>query len=320
MVWLVLVTAGLAAWFAFRYLSLRAALREADRELREIQRELAENRFLHLPSPEPRLERFIGSVNETLEGIRKERREYARREREFGQQIENISHDLRTPLTVMLGYLKLMRTERGGEENHKRDHEKGDMEEDKEMLAVMERSARTMERLVEQFYSYSRLKSDDYRMELGEVDVCRLVKETLMSCYQVLDGAGLSVECDLPEHPVSVTGEEGSLERVFTNLFQNAGRYASSYLHIRLEEGPDDTTVIFDNDTDQISEEDIPYLFERFYMQDPSRTRGGTGLGLTVARGLVEAMGGKMTVQAAGLPEAKSREICFWVSLKKRRD
>lgn len=303
-----LILAVLAAViFAFRYIALRLSLREAERELKEIERELDQNRFLHLPSPDPDLERFIGTVNAALEEIRDERRSYAAREREFQRQIENISHDLRTPLTVILGYLKLLwkqtaREAAGESETHAIPEERPadrppDNPERFLMLEIIERNARIMERLVGQFYDYSRIQAGDYEIELEIVDICRLLRETLVSHYRVLEAAKLSVTCDLPERPVLVWGESGVLERIFSNLFQNAGRYASRFLQIALEEGETRIAVSFANDTEALSPQDVPHLFDRFYVQDISRSRGGTGLGLTVAKGLAEAMGGDMTAR-----------------------
>ena len=139
-----------AVIFAFRYVSLRRSLQEANRELKEIERELEENRFLHLPSPESDLERFIGTVNEALEEIRRERRSYAAKEREFQRQIENISHDLRTPLTVILGYLKLLGAqEPKGRINPITEQPDGTPDQERAfMLGMIERNARIMERLV----------------------------------------------------------------------------------------------------------------------------------------------------------------------------
>lgn len=309
-----------ACIFAFRYLTLVRALGAAERELKEIQRDLSQNRFLHLPLPNPALERLIGTINAGLEEIRRERREYARREREFQQQIENISHDLRTPLTVILGYLQLMK-EKDGRAGAVRQGE-----EQAALLAVIERNARTMERLTGQFYLYSQLNAQDYKLELQPLDAGRLLRETVAANYQALAQAKLEVVCDLPEHPVGVWGDAQALERIFTNLLQNAGRYAASELHIRIEEEPEAVRISFANDTAQLLEEDMPHLFERFYVQNSARGQGGSGLGLTVARGLAEAMGGGLTAELVrtgeegneGEPVVRGRRVlCFWLWLKR---
>ena len=105
----VLLLAVAAGYLAFRYFSLKGALRKLDWDLQEICRELSDNRILRLPLPDRDLEKLTESVNASLADIRQERLSYEIREREFQQLIENISHDLRTPLTVILGYLKWMR-------------------------------------------------------------------------------------------------------------------------------------------------------------------------------------------------------------------
>lgn len=298
---LILVIAVLAAgYFCFRFLALKRALGKAERELQEIGRELSQNRFLHLPLPDRELERFIGTVNGTLEQIRRERREYERREREFQHQIENISHDLRTPLTVILGYLGIMR-EMGrsgegrltGETALSSEHGAGG----EDILAVIERNARAMERLVGQFYTYSQLNAQDYRLTPQALDAGRLLRESLAANYQILARARLEVSCQLPEHPVEVWADAEALERIFANLFQNAGRYAAGRLWIYLEERPEDVLFCFENDADGLTPETVSRLFERFYRQDKARGQGGSGLGLTVAKGLAEAMGGRMSAE-----------------------
>ena len=110
--WALLLAAVLAlavaTWFAVRYLLLRRSLRQVDRELREIVGHLEDNRIVKLPRPDADLEALLGTVNRALEGIRRQAVAYSRREVELKAQIERISHDLRTPLTSICGYLALV--------------------------------------------------------------------------------------------------------------------------------------------------------------------------------------------------------------------
>ncbi|MCM1173395.1 MAG: HAMP domain-containing histidine kinase [Clostridium sp.] len=310
--WLLTFALIIAGYFALRYFFIKHALKEINRELQDIQRDMAQNQILHLPMPERDLEQLIFTINTALDEVRRERQSYERREKEFQQQIENISHDLRTPLTVILGYIRFMK---------KSMKEGNPLQDQTEALSVIERKAGTMEKLVSQFYSYSRLNAQDYPLNLQEIDVCRLLRESLMDNYQILEKAGLKVESRLPEHPVMVWGEADALERIFSNLFQNAGRYADSFLEIHIKESREKTLITLTNDTDKISKEELPYLFDRFYVQDGARNQDGTGLGLTVARLLAEAMDGALTVEVVDErmkgDEGKEVIICFTLSLKK---
>lgn len=273
---------------AFRYFALRSALRALNRELLEIRRDMSQNRILHLPLPDRSLEKFVQSVNGTLEQSREESRACAEREREFQKQIEDISHDLRTPLTVILGYLKWMKSSPARDASFAPE----------ESLRVIEQNARAMERLVSQFYTFSRLNGPDHELQLQETDLCRLVLESLAANYASLEEASITPRSLLPGHPVPVAGNQEALERIFSNLLQNAGRYARSYLRVRLEEpGDGKVRVILENDSRELREEDIPLLFRRFYQNDPARSRSGSGLGLAIAKSLAERMGGSLTAE-----------------------
>ncbi|MCI9338396.1 MAG: HAMP domain-containing histidine kinase [Lachnospiraceae bacterium] len=291
-----------AAYFSFRYFALKHALRETALELTRIQGDLLQNRILRLPLPDKELERLMKSVNGMLEQIRREHLAYEKREREFRQQIENISHDLRTPLTVILGYLKWLRSPAGNTSFRL-----------PETLDILERSARSMEHLVSQFYAFSCLNGPDFALETERLDISRLLRESLAEHCRLLEKPGFRLDCRLPEHPVAVQGNRDALERVFANLIQNAARYAHSYLDIRMSDSCGQVLICFENDSLEIREHDVPNLFDRFYRNDGSRGKGGSGLGLPIAKSLAEAMGGSLTARA--LPESEPSVVCFTFAL-----
>lgn len=301
---LYIILAIIGGYFAFRYLSILYAFGEITKEMREIQKDLTQNQSLHLPIPNRNLEKVLCSFNNTLEEIRKERQKYEKSEKEFRRQIENISHDLRTPLTVILGYLKFMK---------KSDNELIMDKKLAEELEIIEHKAETMKVLVDQFYDFSRLNAGDYGFTLNNVDISRTLRESLMGNYQVLEQSHLAIEVNIPEHPIWAIGDNSALERIFLNLLQNTGRYADSFLSISIKEDDENVSISFINDTKMLSEDDIPHLFDRFYMQDSSRNQGGTGLGLTVAKSLAEEMEGILDVS---IVDKGSLTICFELCMK----
>lgn len=306
------VIAILGSYFTFRYFSILYGFREMIKEIQEIQKDLTQNQIIHLPIPNRHLAKVMCSFNGTLEEIRKERQKYQKREKEFQMQIENISHDLRTPLTVILGYLKFLKNK--DKEFSKKDNEL------EETLKIIENKAEIMKTLVTQFYEFSRLNAGDYELSLNNVDISRTLRESLMGNYQLLEQSHLEVDINIPEHPIWVMGEESALERIFLNLLQNAGRYADTYLHISIKEEDQNVSISFINDTNILSEADIPNLFDRFYMQDNSRNKGGTGLGLTVAKSLLEEMGGTLKANIVDKEFLKNEinkvTICFELCMK----
>lgn len=304
---ILLILAVLAGgFFAYRYLTLRHALRATRDELALIRRDLTQNQMLHLPLPNPELAALLDDLNQLLADIQHERQSYAAREHAFQRQIEAMSHDLRTPLTVIVGNLKLF------QQNHH-----AQIASDPELaetVAVLEQKAEAMNTLVGQFYDYSRLAANDMSLTLARIDAGRVLRETLAGSYQLLADAHLKVDIDLPEHPLWVLGDQAALARIFQNLLQNAGRYAETYLALTAAEDDHYLRLRFSNDTTHLSDDDVTHLFDRFYTPDASRHQGGTGLGLTVARTLAEDMQGSLI--ASTHMHGDQRLLTFTLTLK----
>lgn len=145
-----------AVYFSIRFFLLKKSVLSAARVLSEITGELEENRVLKLETADRDLEHLLCEMNRTLGAVRKEKTEFERREQELKRQIENISHDLRTPLTSILGYLRITDMEELSDET-------------RENLEIVERKAEALSRLVEQFYEYSRIAAEEY---VPEIHLC----------------------------------------------------------------------------------------------------------------------------------------------------
>lgn len=303
---LIIILALAYCFFAIRWVSLRRALHTTRQEITLVRQDLSQNQMLHLPLQDSKLTPFYKDLNALLADVQRERRDYAKRERDFQEQIEAVSHDLRTPLTVILGHLKLLRQ-----------HEQTALTakpEVTEAIDVIEQKTESMKRLVDQFYDYSRLAADDMQLQLTRVDAGRLLREVLVGNYTLLAERNLTVDTHLPEEPLWVLGEDAALGRIFQNLLQNASRYAAHQLDIDIVLHNDRLCLHFTNDSTALQLDDVPRLFDRFYTPDDSRHHGSTGLGLTVARGLAEEMQGTLDVSAQ--PQKNGLSICFRLCLK----
>lgn len=293
--------------FIFKYYSLCHAIKKAGQECNGLKDDIAQNQMLHLPLPNKQLAYLLSSFNLLLEEIQLERQKYNKREKEFQKQIENISHDLRTPLTVILGYMKLINKDSIADEQML------------EAVEIVSQRAGVMNKLLTEFYDYSRLNAGSYSLQLKRVDVVKVLREALMGNHQILDKSQLQLEIDLPQEPIWVLSDVVALERIFANLFQNVSRYAKSYLKIELYKKQKELSVLFINDTIILKREEVHHLFDRFYMQDNSRNQGGTGLGLTIAKSLANEMEADLTaylVEPTVDQLDDTMQICFDLSIK----
>lgn len=278
MLYILLVIAwGIAGYFGLRYYLLKKSLRKVNDELHEVMDDLNESRIVKLPSPEKSVESLLETINAMLDEMREETVEQGRREDALKSQIESISHDLRTPLTSIQGYLSLVDTSRLDGEST-------------EALEVVRRKAGSLQRLIVQFYELSQLSHEDDLPDLRPCNTGYLLKETLTAHYRMLSENSLEVILRIPETPLEATVDIDALERIFSNLIENASRYALSKLEIALQANKDQVEIIFSNDCELSEDIDPEKLFVPFYINHSSRPEGSSGLGLSIARKLAENM------------------------------
>lgn len=278
----VIAVSIIAVYFFARYRLLCKSIKKTDMTLQAIIQMIEENQILKLAVPGKEMEGLLVTINRSLENVRHEHIRYLQREKELKKQIEDISHDLRTPLTSMIGYLKMIEKENLNQE-------------DQQSLEVVIRKSYFLERLLSQFYDISRLTADGYELKIESIDIGRILKETIVDHYQEFAIKNLQLDMDISAQAVYAWGNMEAMERVVSNLIQNACRYGKSKLKIYLEVSGDAVVINFENNVEDFGEKDVDKIFGRFYTVDNARSQGSTGLGLTISKSFMEKMGGGLS-------------------------
>lgn len=254
------------------------ALRQAARELEALRAGTRSGNRLHLSGPDQAQEELLAQVNGLLEDQEGERRTLRTREGELRRQIANVSHDLRTPLTSILGYLQLLEREDLSPEDRR------------EALDIIRGRALALQTLITSFYDLSRLEAGEYPIERERIQLYPILAELLADFYNDFEAAGMEVELELAEHLPPVWGDGTATLRLFTNLIQNVLKHGTGTLTVRLYELDGRQVVTFTNDAPELMQEDVEHVFDRFYTADKMRTGQNTGLGLAIVRELARRM------------------------------
>lgn len=227
-----------------------------------------------------------GQVNCLLLDRQRIKADFKRQEISSGKMLSNISHDIKTPLTVILGYLEMLRLK----------------QENIDALEKVEKKALQLMELVDSFFVLTKLEAGDAPIERSTVNISELCRENILDFYEILTQKGFEVEVSLPEKELFVKGDIKALERILSNLLSNGVRYGSSgkYLGLGLREEED---FIYIDVTDKgrgIPREAAAHIFDRLYTLEDSRSREiqGNGLGLAIARNLARQMGGDIFLES----------------------
>ncbi|MDK4459551.1 HAMP domain-containing sensor histidine kinase (plasmid) [Enterococcus faecalis] len=231
----------------------------------------------------PELETLAEEMNKLMDTIQTVKASKFRTENELKSSISSMSHDLRTPLTSIIGYLQMAQAE---EEN---------LKEKREHLSIALKRAKTLESLLHSFFELSVIESADYKMNPERLNLKSLLVETLFGFYDRLHEKQIEPSVHIPDQDVWIVTDELAMTRILENLISNAMRHTKESITVELREK--NSTVIFmiKNDAPSLTKHDINFLFDRFYMADQARTNHHAGLGLSIVKSLMEKMEGKIT-------------------------
>ncbi len=239
------------------------------------------NAQVTISSGDRQINMLVRELNKRLRQIRKEQLRYISGDRELKDAVTNISHDLRTPLTAIMGYLEMMK-----------DMEKSEKLE--QYLAIIKGRAEAMKQLTEELFRYSVVLSSQGG-DVQETVVNKLLEDSIMSYYGAMSEKGITPKVNITETKIIRTLDPTALSRVFANLMNNAIKYSEGDLEITLKEP---CVITFSNTSAALTQTQVERLFDRFYTVEAAHK--STGLGLSIARTLVEQMGGSITAELSG--------------------
>lgn len=272
----------LLALCIFVILALLAKLYLMRRSADELRMGLCEkintdtNTLLDIPSRDAHLRALADSLNDQLRELQKERLRFLSGNQTVQERLADISHDLRTPLTAILGYLDLVE-----QESH--------TEETARYLAIIRNRSEVLKELTEELFCYSTFTAPSRELSMERLSLNQVLEDSLAASYLALKGAGISPHVSMPETYVYRNLNKQALSRIFGNLLGNAAKYSDGDLSVTLLPSG---VIRFSNHTSALSRVEIERLFQRFYTVETARK--STGLGLSIARELTLQMGGEM--------------------------
>ena len=261
---------------AVRLVLLRRDIRDLGEEI-DARLEADTNVGLDSSSQDRQVRALAARLDGALKTLRMEQLRYRQGDREVKEAVTNISHDLRTPLTAICGYLELLEQEEQTENTAR-------------YLALIRGRTQAMKDLTEELFSYSLTAAGEDALQLELVDLGAAVEESMASFYEAFTGRGILPQVMLPEDKVLRLLDPAALSRVLGNILNNALKYSDGDLEVRLTK---DGTLVVSNTASALSEVEVGRLFDRFFTVEAARN--STGLGLSIAKLLTERMGGSIT-------------------------
>ena len=297
MIYLVIISSILAFIFLSHLLFIKKELKNILNQLKNYNIRKTEKK-IDITLLDKDIEKMTIEINNLIDLHALSNIEKKSAERELKQAIANISHDLRTPLTSILGYIK-----------KKKKPEVTD-EERKEYLAIAKDRAKRLQILLNDFFELSVIESVDHSLKLGKLGLNSIVEEIVINLYDKFNEQQIVPSIKIPQEQMNIIGDESAIKRVIENLVINAIRYSDGNVSITLERNNTKINLTISNDVKDITEKDVELFFNRFYTADQTRSGKGTGLGLSIAKALMDKMNGKLSAE---LKDSWLYVKCSWI-------
>lgn len=259
-----------------------ALLRKAACELRTELAVILEsdtNNLLTISTRDSHMRRLAEELNKELRKLREERCRFQKGDIELKEAVTNISHDLRTPLTAICGYLDLLEREEKSEAAVR-------------YLNTIKERTQALKQLTEELFRYTVITSVSMDTACEKVVLNQVLEDSILAYYAALKGCRIIPQINIPDKKIERNLNKNALTRIFGNIISNALKYSAGDLKIDLKESGE---IIFSNSAPALDEIQVGRLFDRFYTVE--NAKNSTGLGLSIAKYLTEQMQGTITAQ-----------------------
>lgn len=296
MLYILIFMTIVAAYLGTRLFIIKKELKNVNQQLDRYNRFDTEKK-IDVNLLDKDIEQLGAGVNRLMGHFLKARRDKLRSDNELKQAVANISHDLRTPLTSIKGYIQMA--------------EQADLTEGerREYLTIASARAKRLERLVNDFFELSKIESNDYQLAPETFDLAAHAGEILLGFHTTFKEMDIEPEIELPEREILLEADRSAVTRVLENLIMNAIKYSDGEVTVGAYDAGDAVRVYIVNSAAALAAADLERFFDRFYIADKSRMDRSTGLGLSIAKSLMEKMGGRIS---AGYADGYLRIECGW--------
>lgn len=253
------------------------------REFRRINKEITNNleEYVNIKtkSVDKDVENLVQNINLIFDSKKKVVAEKKKKEEELRASISNMSHYLRTPLTSIMGYLQMIKSEKTSESDKK------------EYMDIVEKRTKSLQKLISSFYGLSRIEGNEYNFNYKKVNLSNVLCENIAIFYNDFISNNIEPVIEIQEGIKEIISDEGAITRIFSNLIGNMIKHGENFVKISLKQENDIIITEFTNQATGLTQENVDKLFDRFYTVDNSRSDKNTGLGLYITKVLVEKLG-----------------------------
>lgn len=252
-------------------------------DIRYMAKQIEKNKWeyttIKMKSLDKDLEELVKQINELYDACNRKNINVINKEKELRGKIANISHDLRTPLTSIMGYLELLKDKNIQEIEKKR------------YFNIVIGRTKILQNLISSFYSLSLIESDDKKFNLKSINLKNILVENIAFYYNEFKYKNIEPKIVIDDNLPNIISDEEAVTRIFINLLNNILKHAKQDVIIKLIKQDNKIVSEFINRTDNLDEEDILHIFDSFFIKDYSRNNENTGLGLYIVKTLTEKLG-----------------------------